>query len=152
MDRILAQLRFDRLRLVGGDRLLEVVELAAAEEAELVELAEVLLRLGDIADHQVGLAEVLVGAAVLGIEAQRLVVVLEHQIHPRGAALPQRVSVEVVVVGVVRAGGKRGLHRRGGALPVVLLRRCLVALHRRIARRGHAGRAVGRKRGIGDKR
>jgi hypothetical protein len=33
-------------------------------------VAEVLLGLGDVADHQVGLADVLVRALVLGIQAQ----------------------------------------------------------------------------------
>src|SRR3989442_15962635 len=83
-----------RLRFVLRDGALEIAVLAAAEEAQLVERAQVLLRLGDVADHQVGLAEVLVRALVLRIEAQGLVVVLEHEGHVGAAALAQREGIE----------------------------------------------------------
>src|SRR5262249_30595574 len=52
-------------RLVGLDGFLEVRVLAAREEADLVERRQVLLGLGDVAEHEVGLADVLVGALVL---------------------------------------------------------------------------------------
>src|SRR6185369_7030933 len=56
------------------DFLFEGRVLHAAQRAEFVEHREVLLRLGQVAGHQVGLAQVFVRGAVLRIDAQRLVV------------------------------------------------------------------------------
>ena len=75
---------------------------------------------GGIADHEVGLADVLVRAAVLGIDAQRLVVMLEDEVHV-GIRACARVGVEVVVARVVGVGGERLLEDVGGAGPVLAL-------------------------------
>jgi hypothetical protein len=45
--------------------------LLAGDEANSLERCEMLLRLGEIAEHQVGFAEMLVRAALTGIERQR---------------------------------------------------------------------------------
>src|ERR1041385_3367981 len=80
------------LRLVLGDRLLQVRELRAREEADLVERAQVLLGLRHVADLKIGLADVLVRAAVARIQAQRLVVVLEPEAHVGIGATAARTS------------------------------------------------------------
>ena len=67
--------------LCRNDRLLQFQVLLAAGAADALQQREVLPRLGEVADHQVGLAEVLVRAAVLRIDAQRLVAVLEDEVH-----------------------------------------------------------------------
>src|SRR5215212_7966489 len=81
-----------RFGLVLGDGVLQVAELAAREKAQLVELREVLLRLADVADHEIRLADVLVRAAVLRIDAERLVVMLEHEAHVGVRPLAVRVG------------------------------------------------------------
>ena len=88
------------LGLVVGDRFLQHREFLAGKEAQVVERLQLLFCLGKVADHQVGLAQVLVRALVLRIQAQRLVVVLEHQFHFRIRAHAQRVGVQVVVIGI----------------------------------------------------
>src|SRR5262245_36035091 len=61
-------------RLVGLHRLLEVAVLGAGKEAQRVQLREMLLRLGQVVEGQVRLADVLVGAPVLGIDGEGLLV------------------------------------------------------------------------------
>src|SRR5581483_3717902 len=63
--------------LVVGDRRLERALLEAAEHAERVETGELLLRLVELAELQIGLADILVRTEVLGIEAESRVVVLQ---------------------------------------------------------------------------
>src|SRR5882724_783635 len=60
--------------LVFLDSLLEVAILRAAQHAERVEPGQVFLGLGQVAQDQVGLADVLVGAPALGVDRQRLLV------------------------------------------------------------------------------
>src|SRR5512145_152903 len=115
--------RFKRsaLGFVRRDRLLEIGVLGAGEEAELVEHAEVLLRLVHVPDHEIGLADVLVRAAVLRLDAQRLVVMLEHEVHVRVRTFADRVCVQVVVVGILRVRSDGILQHRGGGGPVLAL-------------------------------
>src|SRR5260221_13617878 len=65
------------LALEGRNGALQLGLLRAAGLAEAIELGQQLLRLGDVAGHEIGLAEVLARRAVLRVEAQRLVVVAE---------------------------------------------------------------------------
>src|SRR4030095_16456419 len=65
---------FLALLLVPLDRLLEVPVLLAGEPAQRVERREMSLGLGDVPEHEIGLADVLVGAAMLGIDGERLLV------------------------------------------------------------------------------
>src|SRR5207247_242769 len=102
-----SRLSGDLLPLVVGNRLFQIAVLVAGEKAQLVEYREVLLRLGEIADHQVGLAEILVRAPVIGIDAQRLVVMLEDEAHVGVRTPADRVGVEIVVVGIVGISCKR---------------------------------------------
>src|SRR6266545_3699681 len=60
--------------LVLLDRLFQIRVLRARQEAERVEAGQMLLGLGDVAEHQVGLADVLVGPPMLGVDRQRLFV------------------------------------------------------------------------------
>src|SRR5262245_57151003 len=116
-------------RLVLLDRLPEVAILRAAEEAGLVELDQVLLGLARVVERQVGLADVLVGALVLGIDGQRLLV--DRDRAGRVAVLPGRVGEPVERVGVL------GLPR-GHALEQLDGSRVVAALDRL-----HRGRVVG---------
>src|SRR5262249_6352078 len=59
---------------VGLDHLLQIAVLLAWEEAELVEDRQVLLRFRQVVEGQIRLADVLVSAAVLGVDRQRLFV------------------------------------------------------------------------------
>src|SRR5215831_5528479 len=68
-----------RQPLIPRDRPLEVVVLLAADEADVFQMREVLLRRGRIAKHQVGFAEMLVGTAVSRIEHQRLLVMSDRR-------------------------------------------------------------------------
>src|SRR5262245_40464828 len=62
------------LLLVLLDGLLQIAVLRAGEEAQLVERGQVLLGARQVVELQIRLADVLVGAAVLGIEGQRLLI------------------------------------------------------------------------------
>src|SRR3954464_1090627 len=64
--------------LVVGDRGLECALFGAAEHAELVEAGEMLLGLLRLVEHEVGLADILVRAEMLGIDLERNVVVLQR--------------------------------------------------------------------------
>ena len=61
--------------LVHRDGLLEVVVFLARNEAEVFQFRAHLLGLGGLAKHQIGLAKMLAGAAVAGVERQCLLVV-----------------------------------------------------------------------------
>src|SRR5262249_5891569 len=76
-----------RLLAVLGDRVGEVGVLLARNQADVLQRGQVRLRLGEVVHHQVGLAGVLVRAAVPGIEYQRPLVVLEGEIHLTGVAI-----------------------------------------------------------------
>src|SRR6201996_2076337 len=105
-----------RLRMRGlpaGDRALELRVLRAGRKAQLVERLQVLLRLRDVAGHQVGLAHVFVRAAMLRVDRERLVVVQKGRVEVAGLAI--RVAQPVVGVGVaVVLGAARdvGLEQR----------------------------------------
>src|SRR6185436_17618197 len=60
--------------VVRLDRLLQVPVLGAREEAEFVEARQVLLGLRQVVQREIGLADVLVGPAVLGIDGEGLLV------------------------------------------------------------------------------
>src|SRR5262245_65754848 len=59
------------------DRISQAVILLAGDETNSLECCEMLLRLGEIADHQVGFAEMLVCAALARVERPRQPVMLE---------------------------------------------------------------------------
>src|SRR5215831_8353179 len=64
-----------RKPLVHRDGLLEVVIFLARNKAEVFQFGEHLLGPGGLAKHQIGLAKMLAGAAVAGIEGQRPLIV-----------------------------------------------------------------------------
>src|SRR5690242_2201680 len=86
--------------LVVRDRLLQVAVFRAREEARLVERGQALLGPGELAGLQVELARVFERAAVLGVDAQRLVVELLGSGEVGRRALAQAVAHQVVPVGV----------------------------------------------------
>ena len=92
---------------VGRDGLFQQGVLLARKEAQFVEDLQVFLGLGEIAGHQVGLAQIFVGAAVLRIQGQRLVVVPEGGIEV--AELAVRETEVVLGIGVIRGAGHIGL-------------------------------------------
>src|SRR5207302_2285763 len=86
--------------LVVLHRLLQVSVFLAGKKAQLVEPRKVLLGLRKIVHHEIGLADVLVRSPVPGVEAQRLVVVLERKVEVAGLA--PGVAEVILRVGVVR--------------------------------------------------
>ncbi len=109
-----------------------------------------LLGLCDVARHQVGLAHVLVRAAVLRVDGQRLVVVEEGGVEVAGLAIG--VAEPVVGVGVAivfRTARDVGLEQRDGLRKVLGLDRgdglAVFRIDRRqlaVAERGHASAAT----------
>src|SRR5207244_2755340 len=68
------RLDFPPTLLVRLDRTLQIAVLRARQEAESVQRGEMLLGLRDVAQYQIGLADVLVRAAVLRIDCQGFLV------------------------------------------------------------------------------
>src|SRR5882762_9449553 len=89
--------------LVVIHRALEfLVFLARYRRAQFLQFGEMLLGLGQVGGQQVGLADVLVCVLVLGIELERLVVMIERLIELAGLAIG--VAEEVVRIRIVGVG------------------------------------------------
>src|SRR6266446_10131990 len=86
--------------LIRRDSPLEVVVFLAADEADVFQMREVLLGRGRLAEHQMGFAEMLVGAAMARIEHQRLLVMSDRR--PHLAQPPIGIANVVLDVGVAR--------------------------------------------------
>src|SRR6267143_2330995 len=115
-------LRPERRRLpVLGQLLLEVAVLGAGEQADFPQGREVLLGLGEVPDHQVGLAQIFVRAAMARIELQRARIVLEGERHLAEVAV--RVAQVVLDVRVARVAQRRRRKQPHRTLPVLLLDR-----------------------------
>lgn len=69
-----------RLHAVFRDLTFQIVEFLAWQQADLAQLFKVLLRTGKISDHEIGLANVFVRAAMTGVELERPLVMLEGEI------------------------------------------------------------------------
>jgi hypothetical protein len=110
-------------------RPLQIAVLLAAEETETIESREVFLRLRKVVEGEIGLADVLVGAEVLGIERERLFV--DRYRFRRVAILPGRIGQPVVRVGV-RGLTRHDLLEHRDRAPVLL---GVDGLHRRRHRR-----------------
>ena len=67
------------MRPVLCDGLLEVVELLAGEEADLLQRREMLLGLSQVVGHEVRVTDVLVGATMAGIELQGALMIREGE-------------------------------------------------------------------------
>jgi len=66
-----------------------------------VEFVEMLSRIGEVARHEVGLADVLVGSAVARIQRERPLVVLERRFQlPESAVGETKIVLQVSVVWV----------------------------------------------------
>ena len=68
-----ARLR-SRRRAVPGDGFLQIAELFTRQQADITQSGEVLFRAGEIADHQIGLADVLMCAEMAWVELDRALV------------------------------------------------------------------------------
>src|SRR5215475_4894446 len=88
------------LIVIPRDSPLEVVVFFAADETDVFQVGEVLLGRGWVAENQIGLAEMLVGAAMARIEHQRLLVVSDRR--PDLAQPPIGIANVVLDVGVAR--------------------------------------------------
>ena len=95
---------------------MQVLVLVALRAADALERDQVLARLGLVAGQQVGLADVLVRAAVLGLELQRLAIVLEGLVVP--VLVPEGVAQPVAQVGVRGFGDKGDVEMVDRTLPV----------------------------------
>src|SRR6185295_2264823 len=144
--------------LVLLDGLLQIRVLRAGEEAQRVELGQVLLGVGQVVQREIRLTDVLVGAAVLGIERQSLLV------DPDGlggvAVLARGIGQPVVGIGVGLIAGDDRLEQRdrirvllrldgpdaGGVLRI----RVLGGNARRLGSAGAAVRACRRRQGDGE--
>jgi hypothetical protein len=85
-------------------------------KSEYSEHGKMLLRLCEVAEHQIGLADVLVGAAVLRVDGERLLV--DRHRAPRVAGLARAVAEPIVGVGVAVVAGHDSLEEtdRGGVV------------------------------------
>jgi hypothetical protein len=112
------------------------VELFARDEADCAERGNVLLRLRQIVDEQVGFPDVLVRPAMPRVELERPLVVLERLLHLSGIAIGE---AEVVLdVRIARVADCRGRQRADRCRPVPRLDR-LLACRVIGAERGCAG-------------
>jgi hypothetical protein len=84
---------------MGSDRLLQIFRFIAGQQADRSQRREVPFCRLDITHHQVGLADVLVRAAVLRVDRQRASVVLERFVEL--AEAPVSKAQFVVQVGCV---------------------------------------------------
>jgi hypothetical protein len=82
-----------------------------------------LLRPGKVADHQVRLADVLVGAPMAGVQLQRPLVMAERLVEASGVAVGE--AQEVLEVGVAVVLDLRPAEQLDGARPVLGLDRFL---------------------------
>src|SRR5690349_11520599 len=103
-------LRLPARLLVRLDGALEIPVLRARDEAERVERLQVLLGVGQVAEHQVRLADVLVRALVLGVDGERLLV--DRDGGGRVAVLARRVGEPVVGIGVLGVTRGHALEER----------------------------------------
>src|SRR5204863_679882 len=111
------------LLAIRRDRAFKIGQLLARRRTDPAQRGQVLLGLGDVADHQVGLAGVLVGSTVAWIQLERPPVVRE-----RGIELPELPVCEaevVVQVGVVWVAEHRPAEALRGLAPVLALERLL---------------------------
>src|ERR1700722_18940776 len=83
---------------VRRDGPLEVVVCLAGNEAEIFQRRQVLLGLGGLAKHQIGLAEMLMRAAVAGIQNQRLLVMANSR--PQLTQSPIGIADVVLDIGI----------------------------------------------------
>ena len=80
--------------------------LLAWNEADPLQGGQMLLRLGQVIDDQIGLAHVLVRAPMPGIEHERALVMLERELElPRVAIRVAEVVLDVGVARVTKPGG-----------------------------------------------
>ena len=89
-----------RARPVVGDGLLEVLVFLAGDETDPLQRGQMLLGLGRVVGNQVRLADVLVSAAMAGVELERLLVVREGGLEL--AALAIGVAEVILDVRVTR--------------------------------------------------
>src|SRR5258708_15143430 len=82
------------------NRLFQGAVFSAPQPADLVERGETLLCLWQVAEHQIELAGIFQCPAVLGVDAQSLVVILLCGGVVRQRALAERVTHHIVPVGV----------------------------------------------------
>src|SRR5439155_10572470 len=104
---------------VGGDRLPEVFVLLTGDEADPLQVGEMLFRLREVVDHQIGLADVLVRASMSGIELERPPIVLERELELPGVTI--RVAEIVLDVGIARVSERGGGERPDRGFPALRL-------------------------------
>src|SRR5882724_1172993 len=102
---------------VVGDGLLEVRVFLAGDETDPLQRGQMLLGLGRVVGHQVRLADVLVSAAMAGVELQRLLVVREGRLEL--AALAIGVAEVILDVRVARVAERGRGKRPDRAIPVL---------------------------------
>lgn len=113
------------------NRALEVLQLVAGQQANLLERSKVLLRARQVACHEECLADVLVGATMARVELDRAPVVLESELVLLQVAVGKAEAVlQVRMVGLAHF---RALEQAGGILPVLHLARPLARSVVRIA-------------------
>src|SRR6266850_5487385 len=120
---------------VGIHRALEFfVLLARDRRAQLLQLGEMLLGLGQIIGQQIGLADVLVCMLVLGIELERFVVVVEGRIEFAGLAIG--VAEEVMRIRILGVGLNRFREQFDRLVPVLRFDGFFAFLEIRVVARG----------------
>src|SRR5258708_40084235 len=112
-DRILARSHLS----VGRNGPPEVVVFLAGNEAEIFQRHQELLGLGEIAQHQIGLAEMLMRAAVAGIQHQRLLIMADSR--PQLTQPPIGVADVVLDIGIEWIAQRGELERSDCTIPIL---------------------------------
>src|SRR5438046_9110869 len=103
-------------RAIRRDLTLQIDQLLARHQADPSQRLQVLLGLGEIPRQQIGLAGVLVSAAMLRVERERTPVVLERWLE--APEVPVGEAEIVVQVGVVGIALDRAAQAPGGFAPL----------------------------------
>ena len=144
MREVEPQWPFRTFRLVGYTRslfratvfrngLLEILQLFAGQEADVSECGEMPLRARHVSGHEIGLADVLVSAAMARIELDRALIVLEGEVELLQVAIG--VAQVVLQIGVVGMPLLRALEEPHRLCPVLLVRQPLAGGIVRVAPR-----------------
>src|SRR5215510_3171222 len=102
---------------IGRNGRLEILVLLAGDQADAPQAPEVLLRLRQVVDHEVGLTHVLVGSAMARIELERAPVMIERALEL--ARVTVRVAQVVLDIGVSRVTQRGGGERLDSGLPLL---------------------------------
>ncbi len=104
-----------------GDRLFQVLVFFAGNQADFLQRSQVLLGFREVVRHQIRFADVLVRAAVPGVELERALVMLEREVEL--TRVPVGVAEIVLDIGIAGVAERRRGKRLDRGAPVLRLDR-----------------------------